>query len=414
MKTKTIATLAVVGIVGYLILRKSKPAGVGDDLLVPSEGRTVTAGGAVLNGLGMEQSYDAAPYQYRRRALNDMRLDGFGSSFKKAVSKVKNKVKKNTVSTAKSAVHLVTNPKATLKKGVKNIVQIPKKTAIATVGLVFKPRAEAQAGTAVEYQDENGNVITKAQYDAMMSQYAAQNRADAAAKKAAKQDLAIQKQINALLAQRLKIVNSIPVYKAPLPSKGIQPAPMSAEQLSFARSMFNQKNAKVINQKKAQIAAIDKKIQALVNKLSTTVAAAVVTNVQTSTNVQDTAVVNQTGTNTTTPTITYTPEQAAAEEASMTAASDDSGYGNTSVYTPTSSGSSSSTYSAEQAAAEEASIRDPDQASAMPENVVSVETPSAEVLPEEMIMVEEPKKTSGLVVGGGILAAIAAGFALTR
>lgn len=62
--------------------------GIGDDLMLPPPGRTVTASGDVLNGLGYSiDSYDANPSQYRRDVINDMQ--GLGAALNPLVAQKK-------------------------------------------------------------------------------------------------------------------------------------------------------------------------------------------------------------------------------------------------------------------------------------------------------------------------------------
>lgn len=80
MKTSTLITAGV--IVGALVLIAKRRSGLGEDMLVPPPGRTITADGSVIGSLGMHiDAYDATPAQYRRSVVND--LGAFMSSSSK-------------------------------------------------------------------------------------------------------------------------------------------------------------------------------------------------------------------------------------------------------------------------------------------------------------------------------------------
>lgn len=118
--------------------------GMGDDddhLLLPPPGRTLSASGQVLGGLGYHfDAYDAAPSQYRRDEFND--LSGVWKSAGKAVRKA-----------AKQTV-----------KALKPITKAAFVTPLRQIGIVRTPQKKVN-GSTIEYQDANGNPISKEEYD---------------------------------------------------------------------------------------------------------------------------------------------------------------------------------------------------------------------------------------------------------
>jgi hypothetical protein len=215
MKTSHLVAAGVV--VGALILiAKSRKQSMGDDdMLVPPPGRTLTASGQVLGGLGLEtrfiDSYDACPYQYNRTPQNDFvpGINGFGSSLKKAVSggaKVVSKgfssigkgvakvtalpskvfntkalkiasvmsgqmlMSRLAASTVKIVGRTISNPSAGFKmatRGLKSFTITPLKQSGMVLGIIKPPKPIEEPGGGVEYQDANGNPISKADYDKM-------------------------------------------------------------------------------------------------------------------------------------------------------------------------------------------------------------------------------------------------------
>lgn len=164
--------------------------GIGDDLLLPSEGRTVTASGQVLNGLGMvtsyQDAYDATPSQYRRDAINDF-VPGIGDlgrfSFKRSVGNVARAVVKAPSIIAKAPATLLRTAAGTImvvadaaaKPTLKNIIRLPERlVSTASKGLISvvipsKPKKEAvPGGGGVSYVDANGNPITEWQYNTLL------------------------------------------------------------------------------------------------------------------------------------------------------------------------------------------------------------------------------------------------------
>ena len=91
----------------------------------------------------------------------------------------------------------------------------------------------------------------------------------------------------------------------------------------------------------------------------------------------------------------YDAVQAAREQASMSQASSDTGYGRT---------SDDSGYGSTQQVTEEGAPQ-------IPERITQVQTPAAQVLPQEAAPAPTGNSKVGLIVGGGVLAAIAAALA---
>lgn len=175
---------------------------IGDDLLLPPPGRTVTADGQVLDGLGYNiDAYDAAPYQYRRDPVND--LGDLGRSLRRTISravsapikavqkvadvavKVTNPVLKPlaplnpvllgarvALSTTRIAAKAMSNPSGAFKKltsNVKSFTITPLMQAGMIVGVVKPPKVEQAAGGTPVYQDADGKPITKEDYDRLVA-----------------------------------------------------------------------------------------------------------------------------------------------------------------------------------------------------------------------------------------------------
>ena len=385
------------GFVAYQMLKKTRP-GVGDDLLLPPPGRTVTASGQVLGDLG-EDVFSAGPSQYRRDAVNDFVPDvaGLGGGWKKKFKKAFKPPKfvsrivaaTNRVNplvqgahllqnVAKITVKAVSNPRKGFKSlgfAVKSMTTRPLKQIGMAVGIIKPPKQKVAPGGAAEYQDADGKVISKEDYDKLV------------------------------LASQQSIPKKAEDYKGYAISTIIKDS--AGGSVVYLINYDPEKNEcegayDTMAEAKAAIDAV----------MQPAAATAPPTTHQAAQN-------------------RYSAEQAAAEQASISAASDSSGYGTTSTSTSTSTSGSSAPptthqaaknrYSAEQAAAEQASISEareggydtPSKGPALPERITEIQTPSAQVLPEEAPAepVSETKKGNtavGVVVGGGILAAVAA------
>ena len=189
---KNAVIYGAVAIGAYLLYKNmNPPAAVGDDLMLPPSGKTVTASGQTVGGLGYLNRnipvYDAAPYQYRSAPINDFvpGMQGLGDlgrfSFKSvthAVSNVVKAVAKAPASIVKTVANDVTGVvKFIAHPTMKGLVRLPGKLLSSTTqGLatgVFipqKPTASSSSTAAggTVYQDANGNIISKANYDALM------------------------------------------------------------------------------------------------------------------------------------------------------------------------------------------------------------------------------------------------------
>jgi hypothetical protein len=381
------------GIIAYKMLKKTQP-GVGDDLLVPPPGRTVTASGQVLGDLGLETTYQdvfaAGPSQYRRDAVNDFMpgiqgLGGFNlkkatKSMSKAVQKAPANIAKGVtktlkvtapfnpvlfganmvLNTAKIGIKMISDPKAGFKmagRGLKSFTITPLKQVGMVVGVVKPPEQKVATGGA-EYQDANGKPISKADYDKLMA--------------AAQQS--IPKKAEDYKGYAIWTVVKVNEGGGVLYLINYDPAQNACEGAYDSMA-----------ETKAAIDAVvaPPEIQAPPTISPPTTQAPVTSAPPTTYQ----AAQNR-----------YTAEQAAREQASISAARDESGYGTTS--NDTGYGNTSNTEFQEA----------PQGAPALPEQVAQVQTPSAQMLPEEMPG-EATKKGNtavGVVVGGGILAAIAA------
>jgi hypothetical protein len=160
----------------------------------------------VLGGLGGDfDVYDASPAQYRRDVVND--LSGWGSSFVKGISSVGrtinravssvargvtavpkftvkvlesptykkltaiDPVSRHAISMAKIVVRGVSDPKSgwkTATSAIKSFTITPLIQTGMVLGIVRPPKVE-QAEVGEEYQDADGNVITKEEYDRLMA-----------------------------------------------------------------------------------------------------------------------------------------------------------------------------------------------------------------------------------------------------
>ena len=137
--------------------------------------------GYALRGLGEDfDAYDAKPSQYRRTVVNDLDMNGlgdlgrgWGSKISHAVSHAVSSVSHAVTQVAKVVNKAVIKPigkaaeavgKATTR--VVNVVIVnPVKIGASAIGL--GPKKSGGGGDS--YTDENGNPITKAQYDQLMA-----------------------------------------------------------------------------------------------------------------------------------------------------------------------------------------------------------------------------------------------------
>lgn len=177
---------------------------VNDVLLLPPSGRTVSKSGQVLGNLGERiDVYDAAPQQYRSDVINDMMpgFDGWGSKIKKSVSKAVSAVTKPVEKVTAKVANLpavkvlsvinpiaasarlaaattrivakgITNPKGAFKLiggAVKSFTITPLMQAGMVIGVVKKPTQTVDPSVGVVYQDANGNTISKEEYDQQMA-----------------------------------------------------------------------------------------------------------------------------------------------------------------------------------------------------------------------------------------------------
>lgn len=346
--------------------------GMGDDLLLPSEGRTITASGQVLNGLGMmttyQGAYDATPSQYRRDVVNDLvpGIGGFGKSFKKAVSnvvhavvqapKVIAKAPATLLKTVSNAVLVVANVAA--KPTLKNIIRLPERLVGTTLkGLVSvvipsKPKKDSASDGGVAYLDAEGNPITEAQYNALLK--AAQ---DAAPKMAV-------------------AYKGFTIWTTAKPEGGVLYLVNYNEAANTMEGAYSTMG-------EAQ-AAID---SVVAPPVITPVAPSVI-----APPAQSPPPSNYEATKR-----NYDIMQAEREAASIQSGTTSDDYGSSTT-------SDDSGYGRAQTVTEEG-------APALPERITSMQAPSAQMLPPPSPAVPETKKGNtavGVVVGGGILAAIAA------
>lgn len=286
MKTSTLLLLGA-GVGALVLLAKARKTGMGDDdMLVPPPGRTITASGQVLGGLGLEtrfvDSYDANPSQYRRRVINDLEV-GLG------------------------------RPSGTASK----------RTYFSAITTQNKQKAEAAAQEKARLQEEQ----RKKEMETLAQQKV--NETLLSIQKKAEEDMAAQQKAEA--ERQAAVVNAeankpIQWQGGPASYNGLRPPVQS-----------NYDQAK----------------QA------------------------------------------YDAVQAAREQASMSQASSDTGYGRT---------SDDSGYGSTQQVTEEGAPQ-------IPERITQVQTPAAQVLPQEAAPAPTGNSKVGLIVGGGVLAAIAAALA---
>lgn len=187
-----------------------------DHMLLPPPGRTITASGQVLGGLGKNiDAFDAAPYQYSSTPQNDFNPSGIGDlgrglkSVTRAVSHAVQQVTAPVAKVAAKAVNIVEKPLTIAQKAlnvtsvfnpvvlgarmVQSTVNIGLKTMSSpragwkqltgnirsftttpllqfgtAVGIVKPPKVQPEADGSVTYLDSTGRVITKEEYDALM------------------------------------------------------------------------------------------------------------------------------------------------------------------------------------------------------------------------------------------------------
>jgi hypothetical protein len=305
MKT---STLLAIGAVGALILvAKSRKPGLGDaDMLMPPPGRTVTASGQVLGGLGLlttyQDAYDAAPSQYNMTPRNDF-VPGLGRDWGDCYNDFPRQPQ-----VGDTCVYIV--------RGVRRFM------ILKYIG----PGGRNMPST--QWVDDTARQEAENRFQALQKQIEAQAVAARAA---------AQEQVNTTLAAIQKQADE-----------------------EMAR----------------QAAAAEAERQAEIQRRSSALTSAA----------QPRIVHQQTN---------YDAAKAAAEQASMSQASSDTGYGRT---------SDDSGYGSTQQVTEEGAPK-------MPERIASVQTPSAIMLPEAKPAKPAGDSKVGLLVGGGVLAAIAAAFA---
>ncbi len=492
--------------------------GIGDDLLLPPPGRTVTADGQVLGGLGYQiDSYDATPSQYRRDPVNDMQ--GLGAALnplvaqKKAADTAAKAAAKKAAAEKAAAAKLTAAEKAAAakqaavdkaaEKNAANLLANLIKTANAAISAATKAQnaANARLGTSAAVPSQNAadaaartadsaikrakaadDALEAAQTKAYISEakakgvapadnpastydtavMAAQQRAIAdlvalkqsaaekfaakvsattAAKQSASEKTANIKQAAADKAAAAAIakLTAAAVSKANALSKKAIAAQNAADKLgSNPKAIQAQQTANAARQDALNAIAVAQdlgaKLQAAEDKYKAsafratgltppTVYAATVAAAQNTEASAPAAATTQTVTYIAPPTppaATQTTYEAAvaASNAATAAASENTA----STYTPPPA--QVSTYDATKAAAEQASMSQASSDSGygptqtvteegttpLPETVASVQTPSATIDPGYAPPAAAPSGNSkvGIVVGGGILAAIAA------
>jgi hypothetical protein len=315
MKTShLIAAGVVVG--AFILITKSRNGGVGSDMLVPPRGRTVTAGGQVLGGLGID-SYDANPSQYNRTPQNDF-VPGLGLSpdFSKmgwGVVPIQSRQKgAATLWVARKGAGSLTQNEAVKQALEKN------KMRQGTSGIM--PRSPAKKQNA--FGAQKARAEAKQAREKKKQTQAAANKAKADAVKAKKDEADKAKASASSEAERLRIA-------------------------AIAQQQINETLTAIQDRANTEMAEQER--------------------------------------------IALNAEQIAREQESISAASDDSGYGSTSSdsgYGPTEDG-----------------------AAPIPERVAEVQTQDTTVLPPQDAPAEGGDTKVGLLVGGGILAAIAAALA---
>ncbi len=390
---KTLAMYAAFGIGAYLLTKHLgdkvlKPGSVGDDLMLPPPGLTVTKSGRVLNGLGDNyDAFDAAPYQYRSTVIND--LTGLG------------------------------------RDDMRGALTAAQKAAAAKKAAAVKVPAGTRGATS------NTKVVGPVNAGPIKAPSASAAAKKAAADKAAADKAAADKK-KKLAAEKAKGFQQVAVDGKWTIYKGLSPADvyMFVATKPGASASINDGGTKgkvgTLAGVKKKIAAYDKWVASQTKEGKAKAAAAekkkiadaaakiaaasggtnAAANTAATTAANSAAVAQQAATN-----ATYSTQQAAAEQASMSAASDD--YSGSVLTNSADYGSSTGTaaaasnsYNAEAAAAEQASISPP-----LPESVTSVETPSAVTYADEgpPAPEEAPKSgATGLLVGGGLLAAFLA------
>jgi hypothetical protein len=402
-----------------------------DDMLMPPPGRTITASGQDLGGwrnvgrgmiprpprgragfhgslgdLGIRTTYndvyDAAPYQYSMEPQNDFMpgINGWGSKLKKAVSNVThavaqvvqapaNIINKSGVlktlsvldpvtfqarlmaSTAKIIAKGISNPAKGFKlltNGLKSFTVTPLMQAGAMVGIVKRPSPAVAPDGAVSYQDANGNPISKEDYDKMVAA-----AAEATPKKAEDyKGYSLWTVKNNSTGGVLYLINYNPdensaegAYDTMAEAKAAIDAVVVPDVPAYAIGPVGPKETPEQAAQNAEYKRIA--AQASLSYVNP--------NQNVSKSTYDQAK------------YAYDVNQAAREQASMSQAQDDSGYGSTSK---------------------------DDGTAPIPERVASVQTPSAVMEQAPAYVPPAAPSTAsgdgkvGLLVGGGVLAAIAA------
>lgn len=399
MKTSTIVLIGA-GVGALILLSKTRKAGVGDDMLVPPTGRTLTSGGQVLGELGLEtrfiDSYDASPSQYNSTPQNDFvpGIHGLGKKLKKVVHNVTSPVTKvlmkpiNLISrskmmkvlsvvdpiafstrlaasTVKIAVRTISNPAAGFKmmtNGVKSFTVRPLQQTGMVLGIIKPPKQKVSEGE-VEYQDAEGNPIAKADYDKMAT--------------VSKASVPVQ-------ASTYKGYN---IWTTAKPTGGTLYLINYKPEDNSTEGAYD-----TMAEAQAAIDAVAVPMDSPANPYPTGLLPVPQPPPASTYNQAKQA---------------YDVMAAAREQASMSQASSDSGYGATS--SDSGYGATSSDSGQPQQATEEGSPK-------LPERVAQVQTPAAQILPPEQAPPPAAPASSGnakvgVLVGGGVLAAIAAALA---